>query len=81
MIHFSHGCSLASEKHFPIFRVPGTAISSILDFVHGLFGGVGCAGLWEEIWLAVLGIPVLSKKKKCLLFICKSFIYVLCRVS
>lgn len=63
MIHFSHGCSLASEKHFPIFRVPGTAISSILDFVHGLFGGVGCAGLWEEIWLAVLGIPVLSKKK------------------
>lgn len=26
MIHFSHGCSLASDKHFPIFRVPGTAI-------------------------------------------------------
>lgn len=54
-------------------------LSSVLDFVHGLFDGVICAGLWEGIWLAVFGIPVLSKK--CLLFFCTSFIYVVCRVS
>lgn len=75
MIHFSHGCSSASDKHFPIFRVPGTA---------GFFNSVFCT--WAVWWSSFcwtlggdfVGSACILKKKK---FFCKGLIYVVCRVS